>query len=285
MAITLSTPVISSYITGIKITPYVNGVVGTDSFYASKVVLGAALAQADDTRTNIESETEDSPIFIAVTKGEKTFTLNVADLQPTLLTQYFGATVSGTYVYMPPAVSTIYAQVDLELKEGYESMTFPKMQINAKLVGESMKQGVLQAQLVCTALVGTLNAMTTDVIFNTRTSTVGAVTLRTVAYANPITGGFTAICELVDIPTDTAISGGTNTVGIIHGASADITYGSGGTAVAATVAPTTEGVYTAAVTGLSTGTYYFRAAAKCTPSGGSQILVYGDAIEVAVTGA
>ena len=284
MAITPSTPVISSYITGIKITPYVNGVVGTDYFYASKVVLGAALAQADDTRTNIESETEDSPIFIAVTKGEKTFTLNVADLQPTLLTQYFGATVSGTYVYMPPAVSTIYAQVDLELKEGYESMTFPKMQINAKLVGESMKQGVLQAQLVCTALVGTLNGMTTDVIFNTKTSTVGAVTLRTVAYVNEITGGFTAVCELVDLPNGTAISGGTNTIGIVHGLLEGVTYATG-TAVASASPVSADGYYTSDVTGLSTGTYYFRAAAKCTPSGGSQILVYGDAIEIAVTGA
>jgi hypothetical protein len=284
MAITLSTPVISSYITGIKITPYVNGVVGSDSFYASKVVKGAALAQADDTRTNIDSETEDSPIFIAVTKGEKTFTLNVADLQPTLLTQYFGATQSTTYVYMPPAVSTIYAQLDIYFKEGFESLTFPKVQMNAKMVGESLKDGVLQAQLVCTALVGTLSGMTTDVIFNTRTSTVGAVTLRTVAYANQITGGFTAVCELVDLPTDTAISGGTNTIGIVHDNEASVTYASG-TAVAATVAPTVAGIYTAAVTSLTTGTYYFRAAAKCTPSGGSQILVYGEELSIAITGA
>jgi len=284
MAITPSTPVISSYITGIKITPYVNGVVGTDSFYASKVVKGAALAQADDTRTNIESETEDSPIFIAVTKGEKTFTLNVADLQSVLLTQYFGATEVGNSVYMPAAVSTIYAQLDIYFKEGYDSLTFPKIQMNSKIVGESLKDGILQAQLVCTALVGTLNGRTTDVIFNKRGATNGAVTLSTIMYTDAITGGFTAICELIDLPVGTAISGGTNTIGIVYGTAEGVTYATG-TAVGATTTVSAAGGYTASVTGLTTGKYYFKAAAKCTPSGGSQLLVYGEELSVSITGA
>jgi len=283
--LSLGNPVISSYITGVKITPYTTGGdIGSDYFYAQEVVLGAALAQADDTRTNIESETKDSPIFVAVTKGEKTFTMNVADLQPTLLTKYFGATLSGVNVFMPASAVTVYAKVELEFAQGYESIVFPKMQMNAKWVGESLKQGVLQAQIVCTALATTVSGTLTDMYPVVRTSTVGAVTLRTDMLANQTTTGITAVCTLLDLPAGTAISGGTNTIGIIHGATADITYGSGGTAVAATVAPTAAGVYTAAITGLAAGTYYIRAAAKCTPSGESQILVYGEALSVVIAG-
>ena len=285
MSITLGTSVITSYITGIKITPYVNGVVGSDSFYAQEVVLGAALAQADDTRTPVESETKDAAIFVAVTKGEKTFTLNVADLQPVLMQQYFGCTIVGNNVYHPASASTVYAQLELEFKQGYSKIVFPKVQMNSKIVGETLKQGVLQAQIVCTALVGTYNGYSTDMVEVVRGATNGAVTLKTVLLANPIGGGITVVCNLVDVPSGTVITGGTNTVNIIHGATADITYLSGGTPVAPASPITVTGGYTVNVTGLTTGTYYFRAAAKCTPSGGGQLMVYGEAISAVITGA
>ena len=283
MSITLGTSVITSYITGIKITPYVNGVVGSDSFYAQEVVLGSALAQADDTRTPIESETKDAAIFVAITKGEKTFTLNVADLQPVLMQQYFGCTVVGNKVYHPASALTVYAQLELEFQQGYERIVFPKVQMNSKIVGESLKNGVLQAQIVCTALVGTYGGYTTDMIEVVRGASNGAVTLETVILANLKTTTVDVVCNLVDIPAGTAISGGTNTVGVIYGATADITYLSGGTAVPAVPAVTAEGAYTVTVDPAVAGTYYFRAAAKCTPSGGSQIFVYGDAIQAVIS--
>lgn len=115
-----------------------------------------SITQDDNDVNDIECETSDSPILSIVKLGKYQFTAEVADTQKDLLVALMGFTAGAavsTKYFAPAQYKKLYAKIDVVFEEG-ETMTafvVPKVQLNSKLMLESLNSNVGRINLAGTA--------------------------------------------------------------------------------------------------------------------------------------
>lgn len=134
-----------------------NDVPGGDSYILEDVVEDTTSITQDDNDVNdIECETSDSPILSIVKLGKYQFTAEVADTQKDLLVALMGFTegaASSAKCFAPARYKKLYAKIDVVFKEGTTMTAFvvPKVQLNSKLMLESLNSNVGRINLAGTA--------------------------------------------------------------------------------------------------------------------------------------
>lgn len=128
-----------------------------DSFILEDVVAGSTSLSPDDNETtDIECETSDSPILSIVKLGKYQFSAEVGDTQKDLLVSLLGfkAGTTDTKKYFAPAqYKKSYAKIDVVFDDGESKTAFvlPKVQLNSKLMLESLNSNIGRISLAGTA--------------------------------------------------------------------------------------------------------------------------------------
>lgn len=135
-----------------------------DSYVLEDIVEDTtSMSQDDNETTDIECETSDTPIISIVTQGKYQFSAEVGDTQADLLKDLVGFTAdsTGKKVYAPAKYSKKYAKIDVvfELADGtYNAYVIPKLQLNSKLLIESLNSNLGRISLAGTATDVTVTA-------------------------------------------------------------------------------------------------------------------------------
>lgn len=162
-----------------------------DTFIFDEVVRDTTtISQDDNDSTTIENEFSDDPILDIVSLGKFQFAAEVADIQTEILKNFANYTYDSTAkkLFAPAAYQKTYVKIDLVFKNGtdtdgsdkYMSICIPKLQLNSRLMVESMNSNIARLNLAGTATSVALTA--------------NGKTIKTVAYVN----------EDFTIPTETA---------------------------------------------------------------------------------
>lgn len=152
-----------------------------DTFIFDEVVRDTTtISQDDNNSTTIENEFSDDPIIDIVSLGKFQFASEVADIQKDVLVNFANYTYDSEAkkLFAPAAYQKTYAKIDLVFKKGttsegagtYMSICVPKLQLNSRLIVESMNSNVARLNLAGTA---------TSVAL-----TVNGKTMKTAAYIN-----------------------------------------------------------------------------------------------------
>ena len=115
-----------------------------------------SISQDDNNTTDIECETSDSPVVSIVKIGKYQVSAEVGDTQSDILKDLcdFTADTSGKKVYAPSVYRKKYAKVDVVFKTGdntYSAFVVPKLQLNSKLMIESLNSNLGRVSLAGTA--------------------------------------------------------------------------------------------------------------------------------------
>lgn len=162
-----------------------------DTFIFDEVVRDTTtISQDDNDSTTIENEFSDDPILDIVSLGKFQFAAEVADIQTEILKNFANYTYDSTAkkLFAPAAYQKTYVKIDLVFKNGtdtdgsdkYMSICIPKLQLNSRLMVESMNSNIARLNLAGTATSVALTA--------------NGKTIKTVAYVN----------EDFTMPTETA---------------------------------------------------------------------------------
>ena len=162
-----------------------------DTFIFDGVVRDTTtISQDDNDSTTIENEFSDDPILDIVSLGKFQFAAEVADIQTEILKNFANYTYDSTAkkLFAPAAYQKTYVKIDLVFKNGtdtdgsdkYMSICIPKLQLNSRLMVESMNSNIARLNLAGTATSVALTA--------------NGKTIKTAAYVN----------EDFTIPTETA---------------------------------------------------------------------------------
>ena len=162
-----------------------------DNFIFDEVVRDTTtISQDDNDSTTIENEFSDDPILDIVSLGKFQFAAEVADIQTEILKNFANYTYDSTAkkLFAPAAYQKTYVKIDLVFKTGtdtdgsdkYMSICIPKLQLNSRLMVESMNSNIARLNLAGTATSVALTA--------------NGKTIKTAAYVN----------EDFTIPTETA---------------------------------------------------------------------------------
>lgn len=162
-----------------------------DTFIFDEVVRDTTtISQDDNDSTTIENEFSDDPILDIVSLGKFQFAAEVADIQTEILKNFANYTYDSTAkkLFAPAAYQKTYVKIDLVFKKGtdtdgsdkYMSICIPKLQLNSRLMVESMNSNIARLNLAGTATSVALTA--------------NGKTIKTAAYVN----------EDFTIPTETA---------------------------------------------------------------------------------
>ena len=162
-----------------------------DNFIFDEVVRDTTtISQDDNDSTTIENEFSDDPILDIVSLGKFQFAAEVADIQTEILKNFANYTYDSTAkkLFAPAAYQKTYVKIDLVFKNGtdtdgsdkYMSICIPKLQLNSRLMVESMNSNIARLNLAGTATSVALTA--------------NGKTIKTAAYVN----------EDFTIPTETA---------------------------------------------------------------------------------
>ena len=150
-AIKLSKP------THIIVRPYTaEGAPGDDYYDLDDVVRDTTkVSQDDNSTTDIERETSDTPIMSIVTTGKYQFEAEVADTQADVLVALCGFTkgTSDDKVYAPSGYQNMYAEVAVVFESGGKNVALilPKLQLNSKTTIESLNTKLAKITLAGTA--------------------------------------------------------------------------------------------------------------------------------------
>ena len=162
-----------------------------DTFIFDEVVRDTTtISQDDNDSTTIENEFSDDPILDIVSLSKFQFAAEVADIQTEILKNFANYTYDSTAkkLFAPAAYQKTYVKIDLVFKNGtdtdgsdkYMSICIPKLQLNSRLMVESMNSNIARLNLAGTATSVALTA--------------NGKTIKTAAYVN----------EDFTIPTETA---------------------------------------------------------------------------------
>ena len=115
-----------------------------------------SISQDDNNTTDIECETSDSPVVSIVKIGKYQVSAEVGDTQSAILKDLcdFTADTSGNKVYAPSVYRKKYAKFDVVFKTGdntYSAFVVPKLQLNSKLMIESLNSNLGRVSLAGTA--------------------------------------------------------------------------------------------------------------------------------------
>lgn len=128
-----------------------------DSYILDDVIRDTtSIAQDDNSTSDIERETSDTPILSVVTSGKYQLAAEVADTQKDLLVALCDFTYDETTkkVYAPAAYKTKYAKVDVVF--GTKAVVVPKVQLNSKVTMESLNTSIGKIALAGTAQLAAL---------------------------------------------------------------------------------------------------------------------------------
>lgn len=113
------------------------------------------LSQDDNDTTDIECETSDNPIISITKLGKYQLGAEVADTQSDLLKVLAGFTIDGDYSYAPSSYEKKYVKFDIVFinddGETYYAFTCPKVQLNSKMLIESLNSNTARIALGGTA--------------------------------------------------------------------------------------------------------------------------------------
>lgn len=115
-----------------------------------------SMSQDDNETTDIECETSDNPIISVVKSGKYQFAAEVADTQTDLLKALVGfeEDATGKKVYAPAKYTKRYAKVDVVFENAdgtLNAYVIPKLQLNSKLLIESLNSNIGRISLAGTA--------------------------------------------------------------------------------------------------------------------------------------
>ena len=115
-----------------------------------------SISQDDNNTTDIECETSDSPVVSIVKIGKYQVSAEVGDTQSAILKDLcdFTADTSSKTVYAPSVYRKTYAKFDVVFKTGdntYSAFVVPKLQLNSKLMIESLNSNLGRVSLAGTA--------------------------------------------------------------------------------------------------------------------------------------
>lgn len=134
-----------------------------DSFVLDDVIRDTtSIAQDDNSTSDIECETSDTPILSVVTSGKYQLAAEVADTQKDLLVALCDFTYDETTkrVYAPAAYKTKYAKVAVVF--GTKAIVVPKVLLNSKVTMESLNTSIGKIALAGTAQLAALKIGQSD---------------------------------------------------------------------------------------------------------------------------
>lgn len=133
---------------------------GAGTVYSLSDVLrdSTSISTADPNTSNIENELSDTPIRQNVTLGETTFSTTLEDIQANVLKDIcgFSADTTSGKLYAPKSYTDKFAEITIVLDQGaenYYAIVLPKVQLNSKLILESLSSSMLGVQIAGTCLV------------------------------------------------------------------------------------------------------------------------------------
>lgn len=133
-----------------------------DTYIFDEVVRDTTtISQDDNSSTTVDNEFADDPILDIVSMGKFQFAAEVADIQKDVLVNFADYTYdqSSKKLYAPAAYQKKYVKIDLVFKNGatpegadkYMSICIPKLQLNSRLMVESMNSNLARLNLAGTA--------------------------------------------------------------------------------------------------------------------------------------
>lgn len=133
-----------------------------DTFIFDEVVRDTTtISQDENENTTIENEFSDDPIMEIISLGKFQFAAEVADVQKDILVGFADYKYDATQkkLFAPQAYEMKYAKIDLVFKNGtddegndkYWSVCIPKLQLNSRLMVESMNTNLIRLNLAGTA--------------------------------------------------------------------------------------------------------------------------------------
>lgn len=143
--------------THIIVRPYTTaGTAGDDYYDLDDVVRDTTkISQDDNSTTDIDRETSDTPIMSIVTTGKYQFEAELADTQADVLVALCGFTkgTSDNKVYAPSGYQNLYAEVAVVFQDGTKNraLIIPKLQLNSKTTIESLNTNLAKVTLAGTA--------------------------------------------------------------------------------------------------------------------------------------
>lgn len=99
-----------------------------------------SVEQADNDVQTIEHEFSSSPLYEAVTYGDKTFTCECIDFQNDVLKNLFGWDVQeGGDAFAPLDYKDLFCKVEMQFNSTNDIVVLPKLKMNSKAVLSSLK--------------------------------------------------------------------------------------------------------------------------------------------------
>ena len=114
---------------------------GTESYDLVNIVGDTtSVEQADNDVQTIEHEFSSSPLYEAVTYGDKTFTCECIDFQNDVLKNLFGWDVQeGGDAFAPLDYKDLFCKVEMQFNSTDDIVVLPKLKMNSKAVLSSLK--------------------------------------------------------------------------------------------------------------------------------------------------
>lgn len=161
----MATTVIQTDGTSIKISkpshiylqPYVDSALDTNIYDLDNVLKDSTkLTQDDNSESNIESETSDSPIMVITTLGNRKFECTIEDMQEDILTKFCGFKLSTdkTTLFAPVQYVDMFCQVTVVCDYGTKHFAYvmPYLKLNSKLLAESLSTAMGGVSVAGTAM-------------------------------------------------------------------------------------------------------------------------------------
>lgn len=153
MAVDLTKPLIFGGVKEIILTPYTDDsglILGTDSYTLDSIVADTTtITQEDNTSNPIEAETKEEPIFENITLGSYTFFAESGDIQPSILTAFFGfkkGASSTTDDYLAPTTyKAVWFKAEVKFDGG--SLICPRVKSSSKIDASSLKTGIVRGTI------------------------------------------------------------------------------------------------------------------------------------------
>lgn len=164
--------VIFSNMKSITVTPWTNeSTIGSTTYDLTEVVGDTtSLEQAENESSAIESEFRSTPLYENIQLGEKTFTLEMLDLQESVLTELFGWEETEDGVIAPNSYKALYATIILRFNSTDRIIVLPKVLLNSRAIIASMKTDASRANIAGTCYTAFVGGKETDMAIFTNES-------------------------------------------------------------------------------------------------------------------
>ena len=161
--------VVFSNMKSITITPWTDESTKGSVTYDLTEVVGdtTSLEQAENDATTIESEFRSTPLYENIQLGDKTFSLEMLDLQEGVLTELFGWEEIEGGVVAPNAYEHLYATIIMRFNSTDRVIVLPKVLLNSRAIIASMKTDASRANITGTCYTAFVGDKETDMIMLT----------------------------------------------------------------------------------------------------------------------